>query len=71
MDILNSNMVEYSNTITNKSLIDLTKDIFNKPERPTIHTLRVGSYIISGTDYAQVVKKFIKVCKEEFINEEK
>ena len=71
MSILNSNIVEYSNTITNESLIGFIKDLFNKQEGPTIHTLRVGPYIISGTDYAQVIKKFVEICKEEFINEEK
>lgn len=70
MGILNSNIVEYSNTITNKSLIDLIKDIFNKPESPTIYRYRIGPYIISGTNHAKVIKKLCEICtKEGFINE--
>ena len=70
MGILNSNIVEYSSTITNESLIGFIKDLFNKQEGPTIHTLRVGPYIISGTNYAQVVKKFVEICKEKETNKD-
>ena len=71
MDILNSNIVTYNEVVTNESFMKRVEEIFNKPEEPTIHTLRVGPYIISGTDYAQVIKKFVEICKERSINEEK
>lgn len=71
MGILNSNTIVYDKVITDKTLIDFLKTVLIKPEEPTIHTLRVGPYIISGTDYAQVIKKFVEVCKEQSINEEK
>lgn len=70
MSILNSNIVTYDGVVTNESFMKLVKEIFNKPEEPTIHTLRVGPYIISGTDYAQVIKKFVEICKEKEINKD-
>lgn len=70
MSILNSNIVTYDGVVTNESFMKLVEGIFNKPEEPTIHTLRVGPYIISGTDYAQVIKKFVEICKEKEINKD-
>lgn len=70
MSILNSNIVTYDGVVTNESFMKLVEEIFNKPEEPTIHTLRVGPYIISGTDYAQVIKKFVEICKEKEINKD-
>ena len=41
MSILNSNIVTYDGVVTNESFMKLVEEIFNKPDEPTIHTLRV------------------------------
>lgn len=63
--ILNkNNIITSDKPLTNESLEKLVTEMCREYKEPKVYTLQIGPYIISGTNYGEVIQKCNELYKE-------